>query len=230
MTERQLEILFSIVKEHVQTSEPVGSKILVEKYNLDMSSATIRNEMKRLEKEGYILQPHTSAGRIPTDKAYKLYINSLDKKTLTEREQDVVKRKLNSFEGSEKTLKMAIDMLSEMTYCAALVTLSSQDTYFHGLGHMLKNPEFKERARALNVADIIDNMDDFIDDLPSVTEDIIYIGEDNPYLKKARCSLLIAPYRTKDREGVIALLGPSRQRYEKNISLLDFITESLGEF
>jgi len=230
MTERQLEILFSIVKEHVLSSEPVGSKVLVQKYGLDMSSATIRNEMTKLEKEGYILQPHTSAGRIPTDKAYKLYINSIDKKNLSEREQGAVKKRLGSFEGSEKALKMAADMLSEMTYCTAVVTLSSQDIYFRGLGHMLRNPEFKERNRALNVADIIDHMDDFIDDLPTVTEDIIYIGDDNPYLKRAHCSILIAPYKTKDREGVIALLGPSRQRYEKNISLLDFMTESLNDF
>lgn len=230
MTERQLEILFSVVKEHVATSQPVGSKVLVEKYGLSMSSATIRSEMAKLEKEGFIIQPHTSAGRLPTDKAYKLYINSLDKDNLTNREQLAVKKRLSSFEETDRALKMAADMLSEMTYCTAMVSLNSQDIYFRGLGHMLKNPEFEERSRALSVADIIDHIDDFVNDLPTVTEDVIYVGEDNPYLRRAHCSLLLAPYKTRDKQGVIALLGPARQRYEKNISLLEFIKESLEEF
>jgi len=78
MNSRQQKILNTIVKEYVKSSKPVSSKVLVLKHKLELSSATIRNEMKKLEKAGYLQQPHTSAGRIPTEKAYRLFIKSLE--------------------------------------------------------------------------------------------------------------------------------------------------------
>ena len=230
MTERQKEILGAIVKEHVETSKPVGSKVILGKLGISLSSATIRSEMVKLEKEGLIQQPHTSAGRVPTDKAYRWYIKSLGKKSLSEHEQEALKRKLNSFEDPERQLRMIADTLSELTYCTAVVTLSSQDVYTRGFGYMMRNPEFEERNRALSVADLFDHLSEFMNNLPKISKDVLYVGEDNPYLRKANCSLLVAPYRMHDREGVIGILGPARMSYEKNISLLDFITESLGEF
>ena len=82
MTKRQEEIIETIVKEHVRTSKPVSSKILVQKHKLGLSSATIRNEMKELEKAGYLSKPHTSAGRVPTEKAYRLFIKLLERKEM----------------------------------------------------------------------------------------------------------------------------------------------------
>ena len=77
LDERKLEVLRAIVEDYVSTSEPVGSKSLVERHNLGVSPATIRNDMAVLEEEGYITQPHTSAGRIPTDKGYRLFVDRL---------------------------------------------------------------------------------------------------------------------------------------------------------
>lgn len=74
--DRKLEVLRAIVSDYVQTREPVGSKALVERHRLDVSPATIRNDMAVLEDEGYLIQPHTSAGRIPTDKGYRLFVHS----------------------------------------------------------------------------------------------------------------------------------------------------------
>lgn len=82
MTKRQEKIIETIVKEHVRTSKPVSSKILVQKHKLGLSSATIRNEMKELEKAGYLSKPHTSAGRVPTEKAYRLFIKLLERKEM----------------------------------------------------------------------------------------------------------------------------------------------------
>src|SRR6201995_4287371 len=75
--ERRFEVLRAIVADYVSTQEPVGSKVLVERYNLGVSSATVRNDMAALEDEGYIAQPHTSAGRVPTDKGYRLFVDRL---------------------------------------------------------------------------------------------------------------------------------------------------------
>ncbi|MBA7603155.1 Heat-inducible transcription repressor HrcA [subsurface metagenome] len=82
MTKRQEKIIETIIKEHVRTSKPVSSKILVQKHKLGLSSATIRNEMKELEKAGYLSKPHTSAGRVPTEKAYRLFIKLLERKEM----------------------------------------------------------------------------------------------------------------------------------------------------
>src|SRR3954454_9506951 len=77
LDERKLEVLRAIVEDYVSTQEPVGSKTLVERHNLGVSPATIRNDMAALEDEGYIAQPHTSAGRIPSDKGYRLFVDRL---------------------------------------------------------------------------------------------------------------------------------------------------------
>ena len=77
LEDRKLEVLRAIVEDYVSTQEPVGSKALAERHNLGVSPATIRNDMAALEDEGYIAQPHTSAGRIPTDKGYRLFVDRL---------------------------------------------------------------------------------------------------------------------------------------------------------
>ncbi len=77
MDDRKLEVLRAIVTDYVSSQEPVGSKALVEHHDLGVSPATVRNDMAALEEEGYIMQPHTSAGRIPTDKGYRLFVDRL---------------------------------------------------------------------------------------------------------------------------------------------------------
>ena len=77
LTERQLEIVLSVVYEYIQTGEPAGSRTISKKYLRGSSPATIRNEMADLEEMGYFYQPHTSAGRLPTSKAYRLYVDSI---------------------------------------------------------------------------------------------------------------------------------------------------------
>src|SRR5579884_1207118 len=77
LDDRKLEVLKAIVEDYVQTREPVGSKALVERHRLGVSSATVRNDMAALEEDGLIAQPHTSAGRIPTDKGYRMFVDNL---------------------------------------------------------------------------------------------------------------------------------------------------------
>ena len=77
LNERKMKILKAIVKDYIETAEAVGSRTISKKYNLGVSAATIRNEMADLEELGYLVQPYTSAGRVPTEKGYKLYVNSL---------------------------------------------------------------------------------------------------------------------------------------------------------
>ena len=230
MTERQAKILSIIVKEHVETSRPVGSSTLINKYGLNISPATARGEMAKLEKDGFLASPHTSSGRIPTDKGYRWYISSLKEpqETLKTREKEVLKKKITSFSDSDQAVKRVVDLLSDLTDSTALVTLSSNDIYYHGLRHTLRHPEFEERSQILGMADLVDHLLDFFHELPSLESEVIYVGEENPYLRKAHCSLLASPYSFKGQEGVIGLLGPTRMDYERNMLLLDFITNELN--
>jgi len=132
LTERKLRILQAIITDYVQNAEPVGSRSIAKKYNLGISPATIRNEMADLEEMGYLTHPHTSAGRVPSDKAYRLYVNNMMKKpALTEKEKAAIKDRmkvdLNEF---DETIKHAAALLSEITKLAsfAMTPSTSQDT------------------------------------------------------------------------------------------------------
>ena len=96
LDERKMKILQAIVKNYLETGEPVGSRTISKYTDLNLSSATIRNEMADLEEQGYILQPHTSAGRIPSDKGYRVYVDEMMKERETlldsrEKELDTMK-------------------------------------------------------------------------------------------------------------------------------------------
>ena len=91
LTERKLKILQAIISDYVKTAEPVGSRTISKKYDLGISPATIRNEMADLEEMGYLTHPHTSAGRVPSDMAYRLYVNALmEKRELSKEEKNVM--------------------------------------------------------------------------------------------------------------------------------------------
>ena len=101
LSERKLIILKSIIQNYLETGEPVGSRTLTKYTDLNLSSATIRNEMADLEDLGYIFQPHTSAGRIPSDKGYRLYVDML----MEDKEQEITERENGLLEKTDKSGK-----------------------------------------------------------------------------------------------------------------------------
>lgn len=129
LSERKLKILQAIISDYVRSAEPVGSRTLSKKYELGISPATIRNEMADLEEMGYLTHPHTSAGRVPSDKAYRLYVNALmEKKELTKEEKQVIAQKLKSnVREFEKTIEHAASILSEITNLTSFALTPTQD-------------------------------------------------------------------------------------------------------
>ncbi|MBQ4649731.1 MAG: heat-inducible transcription repressor HrcA [Firmicutes bacterium] len=117
LSERKLKILQAIISDYVRTAEPVGSRTLSKHPELGFSPATIRNEMADLEEMGYLTHPHTSAGRVPSDKAYRLYVNAMmEKKELSREEKIVIAERLKgSATEFEKTIEHAASILSEIT-------------------------------------------------------------------------------------------------------------------
>ncbi len=122
-------ILAAIVEQYVKTGEPIGSKMLMTALPISVSSATIRNEMSELAEMGFLEQPHTSAGRIPSQKGYRYYIDYLmNKYELTAEEKDSLRRELERSAGNpDKLLEKAGEMLARITNCAALATTPADE-------------------------------------------------------------------------------------------------------
>lgn len=121
LTERKLKILQAIIADFVRTAEPVGSRTISRNYDLGVSPATVRNEMSDLEEMGYLTHPHTSSGRVPSEKAYRLYVNEMmGKKELTPAEKDVIAKKLlDNVSELDNLIERAAQVLSEITSLTA---------------------------------------------------------------------------------------------------------------
>ncbi|CAM2820908.1 heat-inducible transcriptional repressor HrcA [Saccharomonospora xinjiangensis] len=120
--ERRFEVLRAIVADYVSNQEPVGSKALVDRHNLGVSSATVRNDMAALEEEGYITQPHTSAGRVPTDKGYRLFVDRLSEvKPLSAAERRAIVQFLEGAVDLDDVLRRSVRLLAQLTRQVAVV-------------------------------------------------------------------------------------------------------------
>jgi len=126
LDDRKLEVLRAIVEDYVSTQEPVGSKALVERHHLRVSPATVRNDMAVLEEEGYLRQPHTSAGRVPTDKGYRLFVDKLSRiKELTPAERRAIERFLAGAVGLDDVVHRTVRLLAQLTRQVAVVQYPS---------------------------------------------------------------------------------------------------------
>lgn len=236
MTKRQKAILGAIVKEYTETAKPVGSKILVEKYNFDLSAATIRNEMKVLEDNDLIVQPHTSAGRVPTSNGYRLFVDSLMQYiSLAKKEQVKLEEKLRSIRtGYDKILKESASLLAQLSGNIALTDKDDEQAFCSGIANLLHMPEFSNVEKACRVAEIFETLSDEVASLDAKAaktgqEVAVYIGPETKLTKDLDCSLLVSNYKLPSGEkGHVAILGPTRMEYGKNISLVKYITKLLG--
>lgn len=209
MKQRQKNLLEYIVKEYIRTAFPVGSNLLVDKHFKDLSSATVRNEMAELEKEGLITHPHTSAGRIPTEEGYRYYIDNFIKDTEIKEIKEI--RKLGNFKDIAKKI-------AEISGLAVVISFTKDDVYYTGISNVFSQPEFHQYDLAYNFTSVIDHLDDVISGIYDEIGDSVEvkIGSENPF--GADCGLII----TKNKEKLIALLGPIRMDYVKNINLIKY--------
>lgn len=233
MNKRQEEILAAVIEEYTNSALPVGSKILVEKYEFEMSPATMRNDMAKLEEEGYLYQPHTSAGRIPTDKGYKFFVEEIMGDTeLSLAEQKRLQAELLKLKAQHQRLsRTTAKLLSSLSGNLAISTIEKDFADF-GIRELLDKPEFQEIDEFCKVAEALDYIDENVDSiLENVKEDEtkIFIGKENPIKGISNCSMIVSPYKTKAGEkGVLAIIGPKRMKYAKNKSLVDYVKKLLS--
>jgi heat-inducible transcriptional repressor len=226
ISDRKKLILETLIKEYLKTATPVSSGILVDKYKLDISPATVRNEMMELEEEAFIYQPHTSAGRIPTEAAYNLILNGLNKDKKKKELKDAELKLLDQlFKNDESSYKQTAKAIAELSGAAVFWAFHKNDLYYTGLANLFAQPEFKEVNMVCDVSNIIDRMEEIIDEIFEDLElgDQTLIGSKNPFGNFL--STVLVKYKNNNQTGIFGILGPMRMNYSRNLSLVEFIKQ-----
>ena len=241
ITPRQTQILVAIIEQYAEVASPVGSVTLAKLFGV--SSATIRSEMAKLEDLGLITQPHTSAGRIPTDKGYRFYVNRLTAQS--ENEQILLnannsKDSLRGFRAissrvsaqndrADHAIRSAVDSLVELTGNLGLATIGDQ-LYINGIYNLFSQPEFESGEAVQSVAQLLDNLEPWLREVAPNEPLNVYIGSENPIGKSSGASLIISKFESPFSENsYIGVLGPTRQNYGKVVRLVQKTGELLEE-
>ena len=230
MTDRQAKILAAIIEQYAEVASPVGSSLLAKVFGV--SSATVRAEMAQLEDAGYITQPHTSAGRIPTDKGYRFYVNKLtqqEDRPAESRAERALTTRVGAGGLPERTIRNAVDTLVELTHNLGLATIGNQ-LYMSGLSNLFGQPEFLHPAQVREVAKLLDNLEPWLREAAPNEPLSVYIGRENPIGRNSGCSLIISRFRSPySDKSYIGTLGPTRQSYRGVMSLVKCAGQTLEE-
>lgn len=232
LTQRQARILAAIVKENCDTGQPVASQDLMEKYQLGVSSATIRNEMAALEKMGFIQQPHTSAGRAPTDKGFRYFVNQLMHKVrLSLKEQDRLKKEIFKLQTVHMELGRRLAKLLADSSEQASFALFPEEVSTVGLSNLLANPALPQED-AKEIAAFFDDIDRYAEGMIAdygTQAPAALIGKELKLSKKSDYSMIVSGLTLPSgKKGVIGLIGPKSMKYDKNLSLMQYIAKLLG--
>ncbi len=238
LTERQSALLLSIIRHYIATGRPLSSKFLEEHEGLEVSSATIRSEMHYLEELGYLRQVYTSGGRIPTDKAYRFFVDYHMENVPPEPSSEVrerVERVMQEDEGDiHRGLARAVAELSENLVIT--ITEKSGDAYKSGFSGLLEYAEINEVDRMRRLAKFFEEFELLFKDLKGMVSGNsryhwqVYIGAESPTPLIKEETLMIGRYELPDKaHGFITIVGPLRMDYLKNIALLHYITNYLEE-
>lgn len=232
MSPRQKQILIAVIEQYAEVSVPVGSSLLAKVFNV--SSATIRAEMAELEQQGFIQQPHTSAGRIPTDKGYRFYVNTLSEQqdggTAPERRAErALTARLQDGGMPERAIRNAVDTLVELTHNLGLATIGNQ-LYISGLSNLFGQPEFVSPREVQQVAGLLDNLEPWLREAAPNEPLSVFIGAENPIGRSANASLVISRFRSPFSDhSYIGTLGPTRQSYRDVMTLVAHAGKTLEE-
>jgi len=226
MTPRQEQILHAIVETYAETAEPVGSSALCSRFTT--SSATIRAEMAALESAGFIMQPHISAGRVPTDKGYRAYVNSLTP-TRDRRHEMALAKRIKSAGEIERAIKNAVESLAHVTSNLGLGTIGP-NLYLSGMASLFQHPEFHGGQQAYEVARLLDSLEEWLTEAAPNAPISVYIGRENPIGRSSGASLVISRFESPfSSRSYIGVLGPTRQNYGSVIGLVQYTGKLLEE-
>lgn len=234
LTDRQIQILKVVVEEYIETAEPVGSQTLDKKYSLGISPATIRNEMVRLTSSGFLKQPHTSAGRVPTSLAMKFYIQNLMKqKEMSVSDEVKVKEKIWDYRQQvDKLLREATKALAEKTHTLAITTTNEGDVYYAGAANLLDMLEFYDMVTTKSLLSVLDQFDFWWDIFGRSAHDApfhVIFGEDLKQEYLANCGMVYTLVTTPKLECAIGIVGSARLNFPYVIPVVSYFGHLLSD-
>ncbi len=217
MDQRQKVLLQLVIELYIDTAQPVGSTALAAESDLAVSPATIRNELLDLEARGFIYQPHTSAGRLPTIKGLKYYLDSLMEAEVANDKTDQLLRSYKERWG----LRGVAKLVAEVSESAAVMASDLSDYFYTGFSRLFAQPEFIDAHLVQSLSQAMDRLDDvlpaFFGKLNS-QEPTIFLGRHNPF--GPHCSAIFISNGRPSGETIMGLLTPVRTNYAGHIRLL----------
>lgn len=224
ISERQKNILDTIIREYVESAKPVSSQYLGEKYDFGICPASIRIEMQKLTDDGFLCQPHTSAGRVPTDKGYRLFVDTVlegDNLSAAMLDFDPSKNMEEEFEDIFKLANSLTRSLAQASSSLVLGYMRREDVLWkEGWEDLLQNPEFGQRVLIDNFIDYLGYVEDSVKKRGADSRLDIYIGGENHFPKAEEFSAITFALQPGEEEEVIlSIVGPKRMAYERNIAL-----------
>jgi len=233
---RRRDILAAAIDSYIEKATPASSQMLARKYKFNLSSATIRNVLAELEELGYLTHPHTSAGRIPTEKGYRYYVNYLMKRMdILEAERSRIDAEYHkNIKELEKLFDTTSEILSDFTHCTGLVySADLHDRLFYkGASFMLDQPEFNNLEKIRQVLRMLEEKQRLIGIISQELDNKIkiFIGSELHYDDINDCSLVVSAYKYKNKpSGRVAVLGPKRMKYAKVVSAVEYLSELITE-
>lgn len=230
MNSRQGALLKATVEEYVRTAAPVGSAFLAEDKHFNISPATIRKELVALEEEGYILQPHTSAGRVPTEKGFRYYVeHCLETSPFPKERMLEMAKAMGDAAGDHELLAKRLGRaVAELSQETVLIGFLPHHVYYTGISHLFAKPEFSDVARITSLSSVIDRFDDIVSRIWDTVEGVtISIGSECPFGN--HCAAILAKSELRGEPILLALIGPMRMDYARNAALIEQTIELLRE-
>jgi heat-inducible transcriptional repressor len=260
-SQRNDVILDLIVRSYIDSAEPVGSRTISRHFDLGLSPATVRNVMADLEEQGYLKQPHTSAGRVPTDRGYRYWVDALmQPEPVNEQEKNLIQGELQKVRTIEGLAESICKILSEITGNAVIIYIKNlkrvsflnylleeliqtqklaeffeeePELFIDGAARMFEQPEFQDLAKMRMLLHAFDEKADFLHELMRDPEENgvhVRIGRENDLSDLGDVSLVAKDcYLSDVAIGGVAVVGPTRMKYSKVVSVVDYVADSVTE-
>lgn len=233
---RKDAVLGIVVNEYIKSVTPVSSGYIVREYPLELSSATVRNILAELEKEGYLTHPHTSAGRVPTEEGYRYYVDNLMHEIhLLEEEKRRIQAEYNrGLRDLEAVLEKTSEVVSDLTRCTSIVAIDDipDKIFCRGTSYLV---EYTEPQEILKIRHILETLERKERILKIINRNLerkieIFIGHELAASQIESCSLAISSFDTRQgSHGRIAVLGPTRMDYQRVVSALDYLSDVIED-
>lgn len=249
LSNRQQSILNRVIDAHIETGQPVGSKhitqIFTDIYRDSYSPATVRHEMGILEQWGYLTHPHTSAGRVPTDRGYRYYVdNSVQPETSSGDISKQIEADVSDHDTADYLIeKVSLILATYLKEMGVTVLLTSGESfsarpsrrfYAQGTTYLLEKPEFRDVNKIRKIFDVLESKEElcawFLDQVP-LGSVIVSIGRENPLPAFQECTVVFSSYSIGERrKGALAVIGPRRMRYSRAIPVVKTAAQTIESF